>query len=253
MPDTAILKNKICYPLGASCGEKFIAAVSTRQHKNMSLFYGDIKGVLDNRRDFLANLDIDYRDLTCVKQVHASSIKYVKEKDKGRGALSYEDSIAETDALVTDKKNLPLAIFTADCLSIFLLDTKVPAIGIVHAGWRSTRDNIVTKAIQAMQKEFKTATEDLRVGFGPSIRSCCYEVGEEFKGFFPDGAIQRNGRYYLDLAGINKKQIANLGVREANVSDPALCTSCRNEEFFSYRRESASCGRMLSVIMLKMN
>jgi len=217
----------------------------------MSLFYGDTKDALKNREGFLREIGIDYRSLVSGQQVHKSGIKYVKEEDKGKGALSYATAIADTDALVTNKKNLPLAVFTADCLSIFLYDPKTPAIGLVHAGWRSTKENIAAKTIRLMQKEFDTHSPDLSVSFGPAIRSCCYEVGRDFSNFFPDSVIERNSRYYLDLVRINKKQILDLGAREANIFDAGRCTYCQNEDFFSYRREGKSCGRMISVIILR--
>jgi copper oxidase (laccase) domain-containing protein len=101
-----------------------------------------------------------------------------------------------------------------------------------------------------MQKEFNTHTEGLYVGLGPAIRSCCYEVGKEFINLFSYGLMERDGSYYLDLVGINKKQALSLGVKEENIFDSGICTSCRNEDFFSFRKEGKSCGRIMSVIML---
>ena len=228
-----------------------LSAFSLRLFQNMSLFYGDTKESLTNRKNFLSTLDIDYRDLVCAKQIHSSCARYVVEEDKGKGALSYDSSIADTDALVTDKRNLPLAVFTADCLSIFLYDPATPAIGLIHAGWRSTKENITVKAIQLMQGKFNTKTSRLYVGFGPAIRSCCYEVGEDFNDFFPCNITKRNNSYYLDMVQINKKQVLDSGVKEDNIFDSKICTYCRSKEFFSYRREGNACGRLISVIMLK--
>lgn len=227
-----------------------VCAFSQRACGNMSLFYGDTKDSLNNRRDFLNNLGIDYRDLVCAQQIHGSNIKDIKEEDRGRGALSYTDAIASTDAFITDKKNLPLAIFTADCLSLFLFDPITPSVGLIHAGWRSTKEAITTQAIQLMKEKFSTPAEDLRVGFGPAIRNCCCQVGEEFNNFSPEDIVKRNGYYYLDLIQINKKQALELGVKDKNIIDCRICTSCQNKEFFSYRREGDICSRMMSVIML---
>ncbi len=227
-----------------------VRATSSRHQGNMSLFYGETKDALKNREDFLKELGIDYQDLVCAQQVHRSCVRYVKEEDKGKGALSYDTAIAKTDALVTDKRNLPLAVFTADCLSIFLYDPKTPAVGLVHAGWRSTKENIAAKTIKLMQKEFNIRSPDLSVSFGLAIRSCCYEVSRDFGNFFSDSVIEKNSRYYLDLAQTNKKQILDLGIKEANIFDVGHCTSCQNEDFFSYRKEGKGCGRMMSVIML---
>lgn len=217
----------------------------------MSLFYGDTADSLKSRQKFLKELGIDCRDLVCAQQVHKSRVRYIEEADRGKGALFYETALPETDALITGKPNLPLAVFTADCLPIFLYDPKTPAVGLVHVGWRGARGAIVSKALKVMEGRFETSPQDLMAGFGPAIGSCCYEVKEEFKKFFPDDIVEKNGHYYLDLAGVNKKQLLHAGVKKANIFDANICTSCRNKEFFSYRREGNSCGRMMSVIMLK--
>lgn len=230
---------------------QIISATSRRCHKNMSLCYGDTTDSLDNRKKFLKNLGIDYQDLVCAKQVHGSNIEYVTAKDLGRGALSYDNAIDDTDALITDKKNIPLAIFTADCLPIFLYDPNAQVIGLVHAGWLGSRDNVAIKAIRLMEERFGSRPKDLYVDFGPAIRDCCYQVGKEFRRFFSEDLIERNGYYYLDLVNLNKKQVLDSGVKEKNISDINTCTSCKNQEFFSYRKEGKSCGRMMSVIMLK--
>lgn len=232
-------------------GDSVVAAFSSRNDGNMSLFHGEIKNSLANRKEFLGKLGVDYRDLVCAKQSHANSVELIREADKGRGALSYENSLEDTDAFITDLKNTPLAIFTADCLSVFLYDPGKPAVGIVHAGWRSSRRNITAKAIRLMQKKFNTRTEDLYVSFGPAIRSCCYKVGRELKSYFPHSTLEKDGRYYLDLVKENQQQVLQTGLSRERMFDCAICTACGNSGFFSWRREGPSCGRLISVIMLK--
>lgn len=217
----------------------------------MSLFCGDTTEVLNSRRAFLEGLGIDYRTLVCAKQIHRCRIRYVTEEDKGKGALSYDTAVADTDALITDKRNLPLAIFTADCPSIFLYDPITPAIGLVHAGWQGTHRRITPKTVQLMQKKFSTHPQNLYVGFGPAIRGCCYEVGREFRSLFACGLMERDNHFYLDLVQLNKIQLLKLGVKDTNISDSGICTSCKNKEFFSYRKMGNGCGRIMSVIMLR--
>ncbi|MCX5714761.1 MAG: polyphenol oxidase family protein [Candidatus Omnitrophica bacterium] len=207
-----------------------LVCATSRKPDNMSLVYGQAQGALANRKLFLGGLGIEYRDLVCAKQVHGACVRVAGVSDKGRGALSHDTALDDTDALLTDIRNLPLAIFTADCLSIFLFDPRRPAVGLVHAGRRGTEQEITLNAIRLMQEEYYSQAEDLYVGFGPSIRDCCYEV---------------------DLISINRKQMLGLGVRGEQISDSGICTSCHRDEFFSYRRNGPSCGRMISVIMLR--
>jgi len=228
-----------------------IAAVSNRNSGNMSLNYGDTAESLDNRKKFLGALGIEYRDLVCARQVHGSIVRYVSDSDRGRGAFTYDEAIPDTDALVTDIRNVPLAIFTADCLSVFIYDPSVCVIGVVHAGWRGTREGICIKTIKFIRERFRSYAGDLLIRFGPCIRGCCYEVSPEFNGFFPDNVSRKDNKYYFDLAAANKAQLMKAGVKEENILDGLICTSCQNNNYFSFRKEKDKSGRMISVMMLK--
>jgi len=236
---------------GNLADKNIVYAYSRRLTGNMSLRHGDARGSLENRKNFLSGLGIDYEDLVCAQQSHGSSARYIKEEDRGKGSTSIDDSIPQTDALVTDRRNLPLAIFTADCLSLFLFDSITGAIGLIHAGWKGTKENITARTIQLMQKQFNTKASNLGIVFGPSIKNCCYEVSKDFGNFFSSDLTKRDSRYYLDLSEINKKQALYLGVNEKNIFDSKICTSCYNEDFFSYRKEGNNCGRIVSVMMLR--
>lgn len=228
-----------------------IIAFSGRKHGNMSLYYGEASEALNNRRVFLSSLGIDYRDLVCARQVHGDSIRYVTEADKGAGASAYGGSIADTDGFITNKKNIPIAVFTADCLSLFIYDPNAPAIGLLHCGWRSSKARITSKAIRLMQKEFNSDPKNLCAGFGSSIRGCCYQVADSFNDYFSEGLIRKGGHLYLDLADANTRELLACGVRKENIYPPQACTFCHNDEFFSFRKEGLACGRMISVMMLK--
>ena len=251
MPETILSKNKLAQSQFGFGSKELICAFSNRQAGNMSLSYGDTADSLDNRKVFLSGLGIDYNHLVCAKQVHGSNIKYAINDDRGSGALVYENAIADTDALVTDQKNLALSIFTADCLSVFLYDPKASAIGVVHAGWRSTKEDITRKTIGFMQETFKTKPQDLYLGFGPCIRSCCYEVSRDFQGALPDEILIKEGRYYLDLIEANRRQARDAGVLVLKMYDCGICTFCSKENFFSFRREGEKSGRMISLMMLR--
>ncbi|MFY9401871.1 MAG: peptidoglycan editing factor PgeF [Candidatus Omnitrophota bacterium] len=236
---------------GFSDEPNLIIAFSGRKHGNMSLYYGETSEALNNRRAFLSSLGIDHRDLVCARQVHGDNIRYVTEDDKGAGASAYGGSIADTDGFITDRKNLPIAIFTADCPSIFIYDPSLPAIGLLHCGWRSSRLRIASKAVRLMQKEFNSNPKDLYAGFGSGIRGCCYRVSEDFSGYFTEGLIRRSGQLYLDLTEVNTWELLACGVKKENIYPPQACTFCHNDEFFSFRKEGPACGRMLSVMMIK--
>ncbi len=242
---------QIYNPLGEFGLKNVLAAFSSRQDGNMSLCFGGTLNSLENRKKFLSAAGIDYRDLICAKQAHGKNIEYATETNKGSGALEYDSSVADTDGFISDKKNTPIAVLTADCLPVFVYDPERPAIAILHAGWRSTEKNISGEGIRAMQERFGSAPKDLLVGFGPAIRSCCFEVENDFKSNFPFGLINRDGRIFMDIALINRKQLLGCGVKEGNISDPGLCTFSENKDFFSFRKEGQAAGRLISVIMLR--
>lgn len=196
------------------------------------------------REGFLSKAGVNYRDLVCAEQVHAGEAGCVSRADRGK-------LIAGADALVTAEKGLPLVVFTADCLSVFLYDAGSCAVALAHAGWRSSSRKITTRTVELMREEFGTLPEGLCAGFGPAIRSCCFEVGEEFEELFPGYLSLRNKARYLDLAQANKDELLESGVKEENIFDSQFCTKCSSGKFFSYRREKSGAGRMISLIMLK--
>lgn len=197
----------------------------------------------NNRRKFLEELGIDYAGLVCARQAHGTKIIEAGAGDKGKVFYG-------ADAFITEEKNAALSVFTADCLSVFIYDKINKALGLAHAGWRGSKEGIALKTLRLMRQRFKTKPQNLLCAFGPAIRSCCYEVGEEFGGYFSSGLISRDNKLYLDLAEVNKKQLLSFGLKDSQIEDSKICTSCSTNRFFSFRREKDDCGRLMSVMML---
>jgi YfiH family protein len=181
--------------------------------------------------------------LAWVKQTHGSDVVAVDERFTS-------EPLKEADALMTDKPNIPIAVRTADCLPIFVFDPPHHAIAVIHAGWKGTQRGIFKETYRAMQAKYKTDFEDVLVAFGPAIRSCCYEVGQEFAGHFPDAVSVRNGKLYMDLIKANREQLYGLGIERHQLFDCRVCTSC-DRNYFSFRRDGEKAGRMVSLMMLK--
>ena len=179
-----------------------------------------------------------------VRQVHGCRVilgtpQYLKRTAIGRA-----------DAVVTNIPRLPIAVRTADCLPVFIFDPKNKAIGVVHAGWKGTKKQVVPAAVKLMRKKFRSRAKDLKVAFGPSIKNCCYQVGKEFKRHFPKDVKMTPEGLCLDLPMVNRRQLVSLGVSAKNILDGGACTFCSGK-FFSFRRDGEKAGRMLSVMMLK--
>jgi len=237
-------------PLAGFKIKNLISVFSLRDCGNMSLAYGNTKDALENRKKFLSKINIDYQDLICAKQVHGKHIEFVTEKDRSAGSTGYESSLADCDGFITDRLNLPVGILTADCLSVFIYEPRRPAIALLHAGWRSSEANICAQAVKLMREKFGSKAQDMLVGFGPSLRVCCFEVGEDFKTGYPQALTRKNNRLYMDLAQLNSRQLIAAGVLRENIFDPKFCTFCQAGDFFSFRREAHNAGRMISVMAL---
>jgi polyphenol oxidase len=230
------------------------------------------ENVVENRKRFVAALGApnatQEMTLAPLKQIHSDVTCHF-------GAAPTEPVPA--DASITNHAGLLLGVQTADCVPILLADPKNRAVAAVHAGWRGTLARIAAKTIGQMQMHFGTAPSDLLAAIGPSIGGCCYEVGTEvatqFTSQFADAADWfdelRTGdepnplqwmnmmppghqpppkNVLLDLRKANRAQLLAAGLRDANIFVSELCTACRRDLLFSYRKEGAGTGRMLSAI-----
>ena len=166
----------------------------------------------------------------------------------GSGAVDFADTIADTDALITDLPNVPLLLFYADCVPVLLADTETGAVGLAHAGWRGSVGEIALKTVQMMCRHYGCNPEKMLAAIGPSIGSCCYEVddkvltaGAKYRECF---TLKPNGKYQLDLWLMNRLQLEAAGLERGNIHCAATCTCDNRELFFSYRAELGKTGRM---------
>jgi hypothetical protein len=157
----------------------------------------------------------------------------------------------EYDAVITRAPGRVLAIRTADCIPIFVIDQKKKAVAAIHAGRQGTALQITRKVLRRMAGEFASSPEDLLVALGPYIGPCCYEI--DAKAFRPEWKAfsipQGEGRWRVDIAQINIAQVKEEGVREERIFRIDLCTGCHKDLFFSYRGEGQT-GRQLSFIKI---
>ena len=167
--------------------------------------------------------------LATLKQIHSADCVDAR----GRSGI-----LGEGDALLESTPGHAVAVKTADCIPILLIDERNPAVAAVHAGWRGTVARIGPKALAAMRDRFGTTPGDVRAAIGPGIGECCYEVGPEVAAHF-----NRVGRVRIDLAAENRRQLVDAGIPVVDVA--GLCTRC-NQEFHSFRRDQERAGRMYS-------
>ncbi len=147
----------------------------------------------------------------------------------------------EADAVVTGRRGLLLGVQVADCVPILLADPVRGVVGAVHAGWRGTAGGILRKTLQVMADGFSAGFDDILIALGPSIRGCCYSVGEDTLRAVAaatgegDYVSFRDGRAWIDLAEANRAQAVSMGVPEENLWISGICTCCNPGRFHSYR------------------
>ena len=185
------------------------------------------------------------RGLVEAEQVHGSSIAMIHR------SLDLPGPVAGCDALLTSLPAMALVIRTADCLPLFLMDPARRAVGIAHAGWRGLAAGLPLRCLSAFRHAYHSRPEELRVAIGPSIRSCCYEVGPEFVARFGPFVGLRGGRRTCDLVGVAVDQFRRGGVRPAHIIDCQQCTACDAHRWFSIRRDGQATGRLRSFILIR--
>jgi YfiH family protein len=184
------------------------------------------------------NADIPglFANLATLKQMHSSTCLPAD----GRAGL-----IGEGDALLEDAPGAVVAVRTADCIPILLVDERLRAVAAVHAGWRGTAAGIARRAVEAMRERFGTDAGDLHAAIGPGIGGCCFEVGPEVAAEFGRNDVG-NDRVHIDLAAENRRQLLEAGVTDERIYASNLCTKCLSGDFHSFRRDREAAGRLFS-------
>jgi len=163
----------------------------------------------------------------------------------------------EGDFIITNQKNVGIAVLTADCLPIIFYDQHKKVIAIAHAGWRGSVKKIAQNVIQEMEVRFATNVKNIQVWFGPAAQVCCYEVSENFykeaadDEQFQNSIIKKGKNFFFDNGEYNKKQLLEMGILESALCfDAYLCTLC-TPRFCSYRKDQGAQTRNVTVVSLK--
>ena len=222
-----------------------------------ALFYTtfDIDGRLDPERanDFSELLRGRFGSgaaLTTCTQVHGRDVVHAATQSQWRECDS-------CDALWSDHPGSALGIKVADCLPVSMIDPRRHVIANVHSGWRGTVQRIVDATLDTLGSSSAFSPADAYAYLGPSIRVCCFEVGEEvveqFLASDPDAArfVDRSrAKPHVDIPALTSSRLAARGFRPERVFDSGLCTRCEGSIFHSYRRERGS-GRNLAIVAME--
>ncbi len=235
--------------------------VSKAPYESLNLSYNtnDNSGNIAINRSRLASyFGLPLEHLIFPGQIHHNSVRIVEHT--GNNILTNHECYPETDAIVTQKKDIVLCILAADCVPVLLFDPVNKVIAAVHAGWRGTVKKITYKTVFTMKKHFHCHPEHIIAGIGPSISRKNYQVGEEvvseFRKIFPisnhDYIIDHErDKWYINLWEANKLQLKEAGLLPVNIEIAGLCTYSNNDRFYSARAGKGNTGRFASCICLR--
>lgn len=229
------------------------------------------ENVQKNRRLFQSAIGAEELTLVALQQFHSDVVCEFS-------SAPHESFLG--DASISNTPNLLFGVQTADCVPILLVDPPHRAVAAVHAGWRGTLQRIVEKTVGRMEMQFGTRPPSLFAAVGPAIGGCCYEVGTEVAAAFlsqfapapawfdelrtgdepnalqwlnqfPPGHQPPPKNVRLDLRKANRTQLIAAGVAAGNIFVSDLCTACRPDLLFSYRKNGTASGRMMAAIGIR--
>ena len=224
---------------------------------NLSVTRCDKRENIQKNYDILCDgLNYPRDSFAYTRQVHSTVVRAVTEKDK---VGLFEETEEDRDGLVTDRPNLPIIAYTADCTPILLYDPVRKAAGAVHAGWRGTVGDIAGNAVRLMVSEYGCRAENIRCAIGPCISRCCFETDADV----PDAVIKalgsdgkhyiapKDGKFFVVLKGVNASLLMRCGVKEENIDISDECTMCLHDKYWSHRFTKGRRGSQACAIMLR--
>jgi YfiH family protein len=196
-----------------------------------------------------ARLQGTHGGLCTLKQIHGDTIVMVSSE-------THQNDTVEADGMITTQPGLLLGIATADCVPVLMVAPQHNVVVALHAGWRGTLKGITAQAVARLRSVWKINPQDLQVALGPSIDSCCYEVGrdigdtlyEQWGHANPETWKPKGEKGFLHLRAINQLQCEQAGVPRTRIQQVGPCTYCDSSLFTSYRREGGHADRQLSIL-----
>lgn len=177
--------------------------------------------------------------LTTCHQVHGATAARARRENSWRECDS-------CDALWSDEKHVSIGIKVADCLPVTMIDPTHSVIANIHSGWRGAAQGITAQTLDAVQRATPFDTGDALAYLGPSIRVCCFEVGEEVAAQFDARYVDRSyAKPHVDLPRFTTDVLRERGIADDRIFDSELCTRCDGSIFHSFRRDRESGGRNL--------
>lgn len=197
-------------------------------------------------------------------QTHTDIVKCI-ENEYNEFTI-FPKELTDVDGLLTNKQDIIFSLSYADCTPIYLYDPVKRVVGNIHSGWQGTLQGIGRIAVESMIKTYNSNPQDIICLFGPHIKKCHFEVGEEVANKFRKqyssmedindiieykGKVNGENKYHIDTTKINENLVKSLGLKRENIIDSGICTVCNKEQMHSYRAHGKNAGRNTALIGMK--
>ncbi len=227
---------------------------------NLGFGRGDTEeNVVQNHEIIADTMGFLAKDIVATHQTHTTNIRVVTKDDCGKGLYKPRD-YENIDGIITNEPGVILAAYFADCVPLYIVDTKNKVIGLSHSGWRGTVGKIGKKTIELMRETFGSKPEDITACIGPSICQKCYEISRDvakeftdvFSGNVKDILVDKgNDKYLLDLWRCNQLIFQEAGVLSENIHTTDICTCCNPDTLYSHRGHNGKRGNMAAFLSIK--
>lgn len=211
---------------------KLTACISQASDGNLDLRYGKPNKVIKNLKHCLDSAGLDLENIVEMEQTHKTKVKSVSYQHKST-------IIKDTDGLLTDQSKTLLMLKVADCIPILIHDPEKEVIALVHCGFRGAIGKIQLVALQALQRDYGSKPQNLKVFFGPSLQPCCNLLSEpplqtllpEWKAYL----IKNPRGYQINLPGFVSQSLLQAGITKRNLMLSDQCTY-HHPGFFSHKK-----------------
>ena len=246
------------------CFSTRIGGVSEGCFHSLNLGFGrgdDNANVRENYRRLGDAAGFSCEDIVFSDQVHETRVVPVGAAHRGNGFSKPKDeALLRVDGLMTHDKHVVLTTFYADCVPLYFYDSIKHVIALSHAGWKGTLGEIGRITVEAMAREYGSQPQDIWAGIGPSIGPESFEVDRPVADAFAHGLPHSKpfihahenveGKYFIDLWGINGETLLLAGLLPEHIETAGLCTKQNPGIFFSHRHSGAARGSLAAFLAL---
>ena len=232
------------------------------------VFLGSVLDARDPEPDWFTRIGLycnaPLNGVLLLNQIHSDLIEEMPGTDyltRQRGG-----HLPSADGWIVDradlaKYELAVAIKTADCFPVIVIDTKSTLSAVLHCGWKSSVLGILPKALARLESGWGISPSRCQVALGPGISREQYPVGEDVAAEIEAASSglcvnhkslrpvinEISGEICADVGSLLIRQAISSGVRSENIVESGICTY-NSRDCFSHRRDAEMAGRQLTIL-----